>query len=479
MVNNQIIETQILSFKFYVSSCKNMSRRFRRILFYFFVAVFLLTAPVIILYAYGYKYDFERNKFIETGAIYVKSKPRKANIYINNKLNAKSSSVLVKGLIPHQYLLRIERDGFSSWSKNLEVYPGLVTKVESIILFPLILESALLNEQPIQNFYISHDKERIIFTPAPKPETEANENNGIWLQELEKNSAAIQLFKNETNAYENIQWSENSKYFVFYTKNRWLLIDIQKPAEIIDITQILGSETSNIQWSTKDSDTLYFLRNTQLFQFQWRSKTSNAIAENVTNYYIQNNQIYLTTSPNNFIYKIGLNGENRQQVTFGYPENVTIQKIQVSGNGTMIIFDSNSTLYLVENGLLKLLANKIQTAEFSADSKKLLLQTEHEVFVYFLDDIEGAPNRKKGEQIVIARYSEPIKKAVFLPFEYEHVFFEVNGALKISETDNRDQINTINLVQGNNFEISFDNNILNIYYITDKGLNTAKVDFNY
>lgn len=455
-----------------------MSRRIRRILFYFFVLVFFVIAPIIILYAYGYKYDFTNKKFIETGAIYVKSQPKKAKISLNGKPLNKPTPVLIKGLLPHQYSLKLEMDDFTSWSKNLEVYPGLVTKAESIILLPSRLESTLFNEQPIQNFYISNDKERILFTLAAKPEVEANKNNGIWLQELDKNSAAIQLFKNETNVYEDIQWSENSKYFIFHTQDHWFLLDIQKPTEITDITQILGSEISNMRWSMKDSDTLYFLRNGQLFQFQWRSKTSNTITDNVADYYIEDNQIYVITLPNNFVYKIDLNGQNRQQITFGYPENITIQRMQVSGNGTMIIFDSNNILYLVENGLLKPLVNGIQKAEFSVDSKKLLLQTEHEVFIHYLDDIEGAPNRKKGEQIVIVRYSEPIKKAVFLPFEYEHVLFEVNGALKIAETDNRDQINAIDLTQGNNFEITFDNDILNIYYITDKGLNTAKVDFN-
>jgi hypothetical protein len=82
-----------------------MSRRFRRFLFYLFVTIFLLIAPVIVLYAYGYKYDFERKKFIETGAFRIKTQPKRAKIYLNDKLLAKSTPVLIRGLLPPQTVL--------------------------------------------------------------------------------------------------------------------------------------------------------------------------------------------------------------------------------------------------------------------------------------------------------------------------------------------------------------------------------------
>lgn len=450
-----------------------MSRRFRRIMFYFFTAIFLLTTPIIILYAYGYKYDFERKRFIETGAIYIKSQPKKAAVFINNKLINKQTPVLIKGLLPNKYSIKITLDGFIPWSKELEVNTKLVTNVENILLFPLNPSEFLLNEEKFSDFYISTDKERILYA----------RNNEIWVQELKKNSAAIQVVEQEPlkGDIKNISWSLNSKYFIFQSNNEWLLADIQKPTALISLNSVLGNEITNLKWSTKDSDNIYFLRNKEMHRFEWRSKTSIQVLTNIVNYDIYNNLIYYTSSASQFIYQANLDGQNSQQITFNNPENFILNKIQISSDGIIIIYDKDENVYSTEDGVLKLIASGVKKTEFSPDGKKLLIQTNYEMFIRYLDNIEGAPNHKKNEQILITRYSEPIKKSAFLPVNYEYVIFEVNGTIKITEIDNRNHQNIIDLTQGNNFEVAPNNetfgpSALNVYYTNKKGLNGIEVE---
>lgn len=443
-----------------------MSRRFRRFLFYFFVLMFFLTAPFIVLYANGYKYDYEQNKFIETGAIYIKSHPKKAKIFINNKIVNKTTPILIKGLLPHRYSIKITIDETQEWNKDLEVYPGLVTKAENVMLFPSHPETTLLNEQKINNFYLSPDKERALLV----------QEDGIWVQELKKNSAAIQLINNESKSYQDIQWSENSKYFIFNSASQWFLVDIQKPSDQLNITEKLGSDISNLKWSTKNSEHIYFLGNAGLSRFEWRSKNIALMAENIHNYFVFHNALYVIANPNKFIYRLNLDGQNRTQLIFNYPENITIERLQVSNNETMMIFDTNQKIYIAKDGLLAPIVDNVKSIEFSKDNKKLLVHTPNEIFVHYLDDVEGAPNRKRGEQILLTRNSELIQKAFFVPFDYEHVIFEVNGVIKIAEIDNRDNLNIADLTAGQNFDIIFDNNILNIYYTDDKGLNLIEIE---
>lgn len=455
-----------------------MSRRARRVLFYFFVLVFFLVAPNILLYAYGYKYDFEKKKFTETGALYVKSLPKKSNIVINGKESDRPTPFLIKGLLPHRYSLRVETGGAVPWTKELEVYPGLVTKAESVLLFPETPLATLLNEQKITNFSISPDKERILYVVESQ----------IWVQELEKNSAAIQLTQHEfanpspeAAEYKNIQWANNSKYFIYQLNNEWFFVDIQKPNTPINFSSILGTEINNLKWSGRDSENIYFVRNQQLFRFEWRSKNSGLLIENLEDYHPYNGVIYFTREPNRFLYQSDFNGGNQQQVTFGNPDNFKLAKIQVSPSGILIITDTDNNAYTIESSTLKPLASGVKNTEFSPDSKKLLIQTDHEIFVRYLDDIEGAPNRKKGEQILIARYSDQIKKAAFLPVNYEYIIFEVGSTIKISETDNRDRLNVTDLAKGNNFETlfkseTFGSGILNVYYTNEKGLNLVEVE---
>ena len=63
-----------------------MTLRTRRILYSFFIAIFVIAAPTLVLYTAGFRYDFEYNRIVETGSLVVKSYPQNASIYINGEL---------------------------------------------------------------------------------------------------------------------------------------------------------------------------------------------------------------------------------------------------------------------------------------------------------------------------------------------------------------------------------------------------------
>jgi len=112
-----------------------MQKKTRRIIFYIFLAIFLFLAPAITLYSLGYDFDFEEQKFVTTGAIYLKSYPSKADVYINNKIKGKTSK-FIRRLIPKTYDVKIEKEEYHPWQKKLTVKKGLVTKADNILLVP-------------------------------------------------------------------------------------------------------------------------------------------------------------------------------------------------------------------------------------------------------------------------------------------------------------------------------------------------------
>jgi len=113
-----------------------MTRTQRRIIFYFFFFIFITITPAIILYATGYTYDWQKNKILHTGAIYLESYPTGAKIYINDKYIGKTK-YSVKRLSPKEYNVRVEKDNFHSWQKKLEVKEaGFVTEARNILLVP-------------------------------------------------------------------------------------------------------------------------------------------------------------------------------------------------------------------------------------------------------------------------------------------------------------------------------------------------------
>ncbi len=95
----------------------------------------LLVAIYLVILASGYKFDGRRNNFVETGNIYINSNPKDVKIYIDGKLKSKRAPFKLGYLLPGNYQVKIEKDGYKSWEKNLEVKAGLVTYESEIILF--------------------------------------------------------------------------------------------------------------------------------------------------------------------------------------------------------------------------------------------------------------------------------------------------------------------------------------------------------
>ncbi|MBI1971281.1 MAG: PEGA domain-containing protein [Candidatus Wildermuthbacteria bacterium] len=117
-----------------------MTKRQRGVLFTTLTILFLLLAPTIILYSQGYRFDWETKKLFQTGGLYIKATPSRADISVDGILTGKTDalfgSALLGDLLPKTYRIRIEKEGYTSWEKTLEIKETLVTEAEHIILFP-------------------------------------------------------------------------------------------------------------------------------------------------------------------------------------------------------------------------------------------------------------------------------------------------------------------------------------------------------
>ena len=120
-----------------------MSLGFRRLFYLLAIVIFLIAAPAIVLYTAGYRYDFKKHQIQLTGSLYIKTFPDNVEIYLNDKLVSNSTPFRVSHLLPNQYQIKIKKDGFDSWYKNLEVQPGKATFAENICLITLLRISDL------------------------------------------------------------------------------------------------------------------------------------------------------------------------------------------------------------------------------------------------------------------------------------------------------------------------------------------------
>ncbi len=128
-----------------------MSKRIRDSLFIAFVFLFIVLTILVSLYATGYKFNLRWPPrlsaiLVKTGMLVVDTNPSGAIIYLNDKpqtnpvlsvfsKNYVTTNAKIKNILPGQYDLRLERDGYWPFTGKINIYSGQTSFVENVNLF--------------------------------------------------------------------------------------------------------------------------------------------------------------------------------------------------------------------------------------------------------------------------------------------------------------------------------------------------------
>lgn len=109
----------------------------RRILYLVIsVVAFMLTVPVAVFYATGYR--LEEFVLVETGGVYVATSAADAVVSINGieegTTNLFTRSFYVDNLKEDWYSVQVSREGYHPWVKKLKVEPSVVTDIFAFLL---------------------------------------------------------------------------------------------------------------------------------------------------------------------------------------------------------------------------------------------------------------------------------------------------------------------------------------------------------
>lgn len=116
-----------------------LSRKKRTFYFVILFFIFIIFAPLFILDARGYAFNFKDViKISQTGGLYIDTDQSGLEIYVNGKLEKKTSivqkSVFVQDLKPGIYEIIVSKKGLQTWSKTLKVFPEIVTDTRPFLL---------------------------------------------------------------------------------------------------------------------------------------------------------------------------------------------------------------------------------------------------------------------------------------------------------------------------------------------------------
>lgn len=478
----------------------------RRLFFWTLVLVFFIVAPVIILNARGYRFDFHRGVFVYGGAVTIKSIPQTVDISLNGesvsgKVSRINNSHNITGLLPGDYSITASLPGYRSWSKKIDVHSGVASEFWNVVLVKENYEKAnYADTENISRFFISPQNGYIAYTKNTEENLKIEIFNiGDEKTEKEFSIPEWQMITEEKK--ENIEWSPSEDY-ISIPLQKEMLVDTKKSkiatksapnnlekeiryayfiinpndSTVVNLNEFLEKDNiRDVRWDPKDKDYLFFMEGSNL----WRAnitdaKNTSLISENVSAYDLSHSNIFYVQTPNNLIFKSSLDGQSsRSQVTNDFPGDPAevIERIIVYDDSRIALLGRNKDLLIFNEGeketYFRKLGSNVEGLHFSDDGKKMLFWSNNEISVYFVRDWKVQPTRMENELTNITRYSEKIENVQWLK-DYEHVVFNTGKWIKVIELDGRDRRNCMDLINTQTEKpIIRLNNSLEYLYFTD------------
>jgi hypothetical protein len=142
-------------------------------------------------------------------------------------------------------------------------------------------------------------------------------------------------------------------------------------------------------------------------------------------------------------------------------------RIKASSFGVAVKEDNSLYFFDINKGEIKKLSDSIDDFSFSKNIYKMAYWGNN-ASILFMDKENYQPQKKAGDEILIAESNEKINKLLW--FNDFYVVFNIGNQIKIAEIDDRDQINIIDFANYPNPAIFWNKNDRILYVFSDNNL---------
>lgn len=431
-----------------------MNIKARKFFFWTSIVVFVVGGTYLIVAAQGLIFDFRTFQFSKTGGIYLNFSPTAAEVDINGQphgysnviTNFFTSGMFVSDLLPGSYDIKISYPGFSSWEKNLEVEPGLVTAASTIDLWPATWDSKKISDLPASDFWLTGE--------------------GLVIKDTENN-----LYFGERKIKGNsvVLSDGNRNSIVTSDGNGFSFIDLRNPTNSVLLSLPPGAVIKKWFFHPFDQNALVAAGTKYLYSVNKVSGLSQRLyAVNGNQYSYENgNEIIVAEDDGNLL---SVNLVLRTTTTMNTGLDKGIGAVAGSSGNALYLTDADGKLYEYDraNGTSTPLETFSGTASrIYPDSDRLALVADNGALsVLAVNDYKMDYQVEKGAFWEI-QTSKPVSDFLWLPFVPNYGVLLEGGLLVVSETDERTPQNQYLIDRGVTKMVLSDTNL---YFIKNNSL---------
>lgn len=227
-----------------------MNKTSSRFTYISFIALFIIIAPILIFYVLGYRYNWTNRNIEKNGALYIKSYPSGAEIYIDDRKIKPKTPTQVVEISSGKYEVTVKKDKYLPWTKKLEIYSGNTTFAEDIVLF-------LENQEKTP---LSTGSKHWIINKQKSQYAHLDPENNIYVTNIEQGKTLL-VFKFDQN-YELTDWSPNNAEILLRLAEKYFIFNLdQKKIQATSIT-----EADKILWDNNDANLIWYQKNSRLYR---------------------------------------------------------------------------------------------------------------------------------------------------------------------------------------------------------------------
>lgn len=420
-----------------------MKKRTRKILVFLLIGFFLVSAPLVVLYTMGFRYNWNKNKIEKTGILRVESRPSNADIFLDGHETMRTTPTSFFRLLPEDYHVRIEKEGFLPWEKTLAVRSEKTTFAKVITLFQDVLPRLTI-EGDIGMVRFSPDGSRIAML------VDNNDWTELRLSTIADGSVSL-LARHIAGKYDDMElsWSPDGEYLLFTGSDEddfaAFAYGMTRGYEPKGVTDSLESPLLSARWSDSDGRILMMTRvGAFIHDLTDEDTTPELLSPFAHDVLVSGAEMILLrkTTKGMVLERTPLDDATARIEVAMFPTGAYSLR---SMHGSHVIIDDTgkreSYIVDMDSGSIGSLGDISSVRwENDASTGRLLLCNDFEISILDVDS---------GSKTLITRFGTRIDACQWSP-EHDYIIAATDGHIQAIEIDDRDERNVITLT---NFQV--------------------------